>query len=88
MFIEYVRPAQSGDLICNSLWKQIRKVAYGTDSKSNENVCVKQFCESNGGLPNQRVGGRPTFLMKQNFRLEVNHGQQITHLKSIHRCGY
>ena len=27
----------------NSQWKQSRKVAHGTDSKSDEEVCVKQF---------------------------------------------
>lgn len=30
-------------LLINSQWKQSRKVAYGLDSKSSENVCVKQF---------------------------------------------
>jgi len=46
-------------LIHNSLWKQIRKVVYGTDSKSVEKVYVKQHCELAHQLPNQRVGGKP-----------------------------
>lgn len=36
-------------LYINSRWKQIRKVAYGTDSKSDEKVCVKQLGRSEPG---------------------------------------
>ena len=39
----------------NSQWKQIRKVAYGTDSKSDEEVCVKKCCEFTEELPNLQV---------------------------------
>ena len=39
--------------------EQIREVAYGSDYKSDEEVCVKQFGGRNEQSPNPQAGGKP-----------------------------